>query len=234
MTAHSQDYLMAVSINALLVDETGTVIGTHSGLRHQAYSPFGFIGNNHLATRLGFNGQPYEPISNCYPLGQGKRFYAPTHNTFNQADSKSPFGEGGINAYAYCHNDPINRYDPSGHIGEWFRRRVLKWAGLRPTPQLRVPPAATPTLQREVPRADHSILNINNGIAVLQREEIISKPIAESGVMLWRTVHNRMPDWNVHKWTYGIVKALIESVRFLRGAGPYGSTTMRRSHPGEA
>ncbi|WP_430709563.1 RHS repeat-associated core domain-containing protein [Pseudomonas putida] len=231
MTAHLQDYLMAVSFNALRVDETGTVIGTHSGRPHQVYSPFGFIDNNHLATRLGFNGQPYERISNCYPLGQGKRFYAPNHNTFNQADSKSPFGEGGINAYAYCHNDPINRYDPSGHVVEWLRRSVLKWTGLSPTPQLRVAQAATPTLQRQVPRADHSILNINNGIAVLQQEEIISIPTAESAVRFLRTARRWMPEWNVHQLTYAPVKAAIEMAKYVRGAGPCSSPGISRSRP---
>ncbi|KPZ22499.1 RHS repeat-associated core domain-containing protein, partial [Pseudomonas syringae group genomosp. 3] len=30
-------------------------------------------------------------------------------------DSLSPFGKGGLNAYAYCAGDPVNRSDPSGH-----------------------------------------------------------------------------------------------------------------------
>lgn len=36
--------------------------------------------------------------------------------TFNSPDSWSPFGERGLNAYAYCQGDPINFRDPSGHI----------------------------------------------------------------------------------------------------------------------
>ncbi|KAK6509207.1 hypothetical protein TWF481_003967 [Arthrobotrys musiformis] len=28
----------------------------------------------------------------------------------------SPFGKGGLNSYAYCLNDPINRVDPTGHF----------------------------------------------------------------------------------------------------------------------
>ncbi|WP_397457346.1 RHS repeat-associated core domain-containing protein, partial [Pseudomonas versuta] len=34
---------------------------------------------------------------------------------FHSRDSLSPFGEGGLNGYAYCAGDPVNRIDPSGH-----------------------------------------------------------------------------------------------------------------------
>lgn len=34
---------------------------------------------------------------------------------FHSPDSVSPFGRGGINAYAYCMCDPVNRADPDGH-----------------------------------------------------------------------------------------------------------------------
>ncbi|MCY1190730.1 hypothetical protein D9M71_225120 [compost metagenome] len=34
---------------------------------------------------------------------------------FQAQDSFSPFGVGGLNGYAYCAGDPVNRVDPSGH-----------------------------------------------------------------------------------------------------------------------
>ena len=34
---------------------------------------------------------------------------------FNSPDSLSPFGDGGINAYSYCDNNPVNLSDSSGH-----------------------------------------------------------------------------------------------------------------------
>jgi hypothetical protein len=34
---------------------------------------------------------------------------------FLSPDSESPFGSGGINPYAYCAGDPVNRIDPDGH-----------------------------------------------------------------------------------------------------------------------
>ncbi|ORC43846.1 hypothetical protein BZK31_28960, partial [Pseudomonas floridensis] len=35
---------------------------------------------------------------------------------FNSPDSLSPFGKGGLNAYAYCLGDPVNRKDPTGRV----------------------------------------------------------------------------------------------------------------------
>jgi len=35
---------------------------------------------------------------------------------FNSPDSLSPFGDGGLNGYAYCVGDPVNRSDPTGHF----------------------------------------------------------------------------------------------------------------------
>jgi|GEM_PF-4028644 len=64
----------------------------------------------------GFNGQRLDPVSQCYHLGNGARCYNPVLMRFNSPDSLSPFGAGGINPYAYCLGDPINRSDPSGHI----------------------------------------------------------------------------------------------------------------------
>ncbi|MGP5570349.1 RHS repeat-associated core domain-containing protein, partial [Pseudomonas helleri] len=51
-----------------------------------------------------------------YLLGQGYREFNPVLMRFNSPDSWSPFGDGGINAYAYCDNDPLNKVDPTGHI----------------------------------------------------------------------------------------------------------------------
>ena len=46
---------------------------------------------------------------------------------FHSRDSLSPFGKGGLNGYAYCAGDPVNRIDPSGHAWtDW----LLPAAGL--------------------------------------------------------------------------------------------------------
>ena len=69
-----------------------------------------------MSNILGFNGERADPISGHYHLGNGYRAYSPVLMRFTCPDSWSPFGAGGINPYAYCEGDPINRADPSGHM----------------------------------------------------------------------------------------------------------------------
>lgn len=66
---------------------------------------------------LGFTGNYQDLVASGYPLGHGYRWLLTEVMRFNKQDSRSPFGPGGINPYAYCGADPINRSDPSGHIG---------------------------------------------------------------------------------------------------------------------
>lgn len=65
---------------------------------------------------LAYTAAYQDPISGGYPLGHGYRHYMPELMRFNAPDELSPFGAGGINGYAYCAGDPINRVDPSGHF----------------------------------------------------------------------------------------------------------------------
>ncbi|WXF87703.1 RHS repeat-associated core domain-containing protein [Pseudomonas syringae pv. atrofaciens] len=81
-----------------------------------AYTPFG----HHQAVQAGaelpgFNGEQPDPLTGHYLLGNGYRAYNPVLMRFNSPDSMSPFGRGGLNAYAYCVGDPVNRTDPTGH-----------------------------------------------------------------------------------------------------------------------
>ncbi|WP_426809916.1 RHS repeat-associated core domain-containing protein [Pseudomonas sp. WOUb67] len=68
-------------------------------------------------TLLGFNGEYPDDLAKLYILGSGYRGYRAGLMRFVSPDSLSPFAEGGINAYSYCGNDPINNIDPSGHVG---------------------------------------------------------------------------------------------------------------------
>ncbi|WP_447740849.1 RHS repeat-associated core domain-containing protein [Pseudomonas laurentiana] len=219
----------------LQVDDAGSVIGTHSRGVHQAYSPYGFIANNSFTTLLGFNSQPYERICSGYPLGAGQRFYAPNRQTFNQPDARSPFGKGGINSYAYCHNDPVNRHDPSGHMFEWLRRKVLDWTGLNLTaPRVRLTQTATPALPSQTTRADHSVLTVENAVSVLMREEIISEPTAVATINSAQAFRSWLPRVNVHQLTIAPLEVIIETAKHLRGSGPYASANLPFSRRSDA
>ncbi|MFG0543588.1 RHS repeat-associated core domain-containing protein [Pseudomonas sp. YQ_5] len=76
------------------------------------YGHSGAIGDAAIVT--GFNGVPFDIHANCYHLGQGYRAFFPGLMRFSSADRLSPFGLGGLNAYAYCNGDPVNYGDPQG------------------------------------------------------------------------------------------------------------------------
>lgn len=78
------------------------------------YSPYGYR-THRGACVLAFNGERRDPFTGCYHLGNGYRAYNPALMRFQAPDSFSPFGAGGVNGYAYCAGDPVNRVDPSGH-----------------------------------------------------------------------------------------------------------------------
>lgn len=71
-----------------------------------------------------FNGERADPLNETYPLGNGYRAFNPVLMRFYHPDNLSSFGAGGINPYAYCDCDPINRADPSGH------HSALGWLGI--------------------------------------------------------------------------------------------------------
>ena len=82
-----------------------------------AYSPYGHRpAEGGLFSLAGFNGEQLDAVTGLYLLGNGYRAYSPTLMRFTSPDSMSPFGAGGLNAYAYCLGDPVNRIDPTGHI----------------------------------------------------------------------------------------------------------------------
>ena len=103
----------------LASDQAHSLLQTLDGAESQqlAYTAYGHhpveSGLSHL---LGFNGECPDAITGHYLLGQGTRAFNPVLMRFNSPDDLSPFGEGGINPYAYCEGDPINFYDPTGTV----------------------------------------------------------------------------------------------------------------------
>ncbi|RON52336.1 hypothetical protein BK666_02905 [Pseudomonas frederiksbergensis] len=81
-------------------------------------------------SQLGFAGELRDQATGLYHPGS-YRPYDPTLMLFLAPDSASPFGNGGLNRYAYCGGDPVNRIDPDGHsMWSWIGAVVGIVAGL--------------------------------------------------------------------------------------------------------
>ncbi|MBM1188560.1 RHS repeat-associated core domain-containing protein [Pseudomonas lundensis] len=119
-----QQHGSGVGTTLLATDQQSSVLSGVSpdGTQHaQVYTPFGYHVHDALLSAIGFNGERPEPETGHYLLGQGYRAFNPVLMRFNSPDSWSPFGEGGINAYAYCDNEPMMRQDPTGHMWQWVK-----------------------------------------------------------------------------------------------------------------
>ncbi|MFK3682846.1 RHS repeat-associated core domain-containing protein [Pseudomonas sp. NPDC088890] len=85
-----------------------------TGRSSNAYTPYGYCPAKSTSPLLGFTGQLREPDLGWYLLGNGYRAFNTKLMRFHSPDRLSPFGKGGINAYAYCEGDPVNWQDFSG------------------------------------------------------------------------------------------------------------------------
>ncbi|MED7955047.1 RHS repeat-associated core domain-containing protein [Streptomyces sp. BE303] len=102
----------------LTTDGAGTVhlAAGAEGQEPYARTPYGERPVGGADSLLGFTGQRSDPMTGWYHLGNGARAYDPVLLRFTTPDALSPFGAGGVNPYAYCAGDPVNRVDPSGHL----------------------------------------------------------------------------------------------------------------------
>jgi RHS repeat-associated protein len=109
-----------MKFNYAATDSVNTVLRNQSALTEQQedfnYGPWGDTLAKSGAITPGFNGERRDLVTGVTHLGNGYRAYDPVLLRFQAPDSLSPFGDGGINSYAYCEGDPINRSDPSGHM----------------------------------------------------------------------------------------------------------------------
>lgn len=143
-----------ISIKLLATDQQCSVLNTLKANHPPqtiVYSPYGHRpAASGLLSMLGFNGEIADPVTGHYLLGNGYRAFNPVLMRFNSPDSLSPFGEGELNAYAYCLGDPVNVKDPTGRAtGQVFLLRVVR-------PIRRVEPnmAQVPRV-RDLPPATH-------------------------------------------------------------------------------
>ncbi len=124
--------------------------------QRQSFSPYGGSPTA-LAHTPGFNGERRDPLTGTTHLGNGYRAYNPALLRFHCPDNMSPFGDGGINCYAYCSGDPINNSDPSGHMNRLTR------GGKRPN--------LVGIMAAEIPGGDMAI-TVVRGMAALSIEDI--------------------------------------------------------------
>ncbi|WP_024657325.1 RHS repeat-associated core domain-containing protein [Pseudomonas syringae USA007] len=106
-----------ILFDLLATDQASSVLHSLEAMRNQAYvySPYGTRSPQTASSCVpGFTGQTIDPITGHYLLGNGIRAFNPTLMRFNSPDALSPFGEGGLNGYAYCGGDPVNNVDPTG------------------------------------------------------------------------------------------------------------------------
>lgn len=108
----------ALDTTLLATDQQRSVLDTlkTNHLRQSiAYTPHGYRPvSSGLLSPLGFNGERADSLTGCYVLGNGYRTLNPVLMRFTSSDRLSPFGEGGVNSYAYCFGDPVNWSDQTG------------------------------------------------------------------------------------------------------------------------
>lgn len=105
----------------IATDDSGSVflIKTSNMPNVLSYAAYGYCPTAQAQlSLLAYNGE-YVNATGTYLLGNGYRCYNPSLMRFHSADDQSPFDAGGVNAYAYCEGDPINKIDPSGHSSIW-------------------------------------------------------------------------------------------------------------------
>lgn len=64
--------------------------------------------------QISYTGQQYDALTGQYYLRA--RYYDPILGRFMQEDA---YQGDGLNLYAYCHNNPVTYYDPSGYDSGW-------------------------------------------------------------------------------------------------------------------
>jgi RHS repeat-associated protein len=105
-------------VECMVFGQSHSVFGTFKV--RLAYTPYGYAPSGDHSFLIRFNGEDNDSVSGCYLLGNGRRCYSPSLRRFYSADKLSPFGAGGVNAYAYCQGDPVNNVDPSGAVPQFL------------------------------------------------------------------------------------------------------------------
>ena len=98
---------------ALITDETGTIKNQY---RYDAFGA-GLEVSEELPNRIRYTSQQYDEVTEQYYLRA--RYYNPIRGRVLQEDV---YQGDGLNLYAYCRNNPVVYYDPSGYGSNFFFR----------------------------------------------------------------------------------------------------------------
>ena len=177
-----QQHGSGVSTTLLATDQQSSVLSGVSPdgtQRAQVYTPFGYHVHDALLSAIGFNGERPELETGHYLLGQGYRAFNPVLMRFNSPDSWSPFGEGGINAYAYCDNEPMMRQDPTGHFFDFIRRGFKGARNLIGARKPGVAKAAKTSATKSTPRKSKKLNPEQEKILAEKGREIVHKMVRD-------------------------------------------------------
>ncbi|MCX2900687.1 RHS repeat-associated core domain-containing protein [Pseudomonas mandelii] len=188
LLAQQQHQSGRVECALLATDLQRSVLHSIAGGNHQSpvYSPYGHRSpESGLLSLLGFNGERRDPVTGHYLLGNGYRAFNPVLMRFNSPDSLSPFGRGGVNAYAYCGGDPVSRVDPMGHyfasalvngsIGAMFAQRVINTVER----VFSVSSAAASLVSRGTQRVTNAIQKLRPSYQLTKRNELVQATNAD-------------------------------------------------------
>jgi RHS repeat-associated protein len=162
----------------LLVDGANTVSATVrcDHFVNEAFSAYGYSEISNGRPMIGFNGQWRDLVTTAYPLGNGHRFYIPSLRRFSRADSLSPFGDGGINAYCYCSGDPVNRVDPTGQSWALLGRIGTKLLSFLPGRMVNRVMRVLPGHVRQAAALENSVQGIN--VSASLSEHLLPRSLA--------------------------------------------------------
>ena len=99
-------------------NSTAYILGADGEIENTyQYDAFGVLRRSRekIHNRILYTGQQYDRISGQYYLRA--RYYHPVVGRFLQEDV---YRGDGLNLYAYCENNPVIYYDPSGYVGKEY------------------------------------------------------------------------------------------------------------------
>ncbi|MGF0242561.1 RHS repeat-associated core domain-containing protein [Rhodococcus sp. IEGM1300] len=183
----------------LATDQQRSVLIALDKSRHQpiAYTPYGHRSSGGgLLSLLGFNGEPPDPLTGHYHLGNGYRQFNPVLMRFNSPDSWSPFGKGGLNCYGYCLGNPITGSDRSGHT-PIFLKNILRGVGIYKKSSA----YRAEKLANSIPASASSITNLFSAVDMksshITRGEIIAANLHTKNKLIDVTYRNEIAEYTV-------------------------------------